>query len=371
MRILSYSPSVEVYVETVGKGGAKSYYDLSADVTRAVVTRNVDTNSTFDIVLQNEGGKYNGKFSPMDKVTVFMSKDGDRVRMISGYINTVSVFTLYPADFTISGSCTIYQLKKKYWDPYIEGSFRLMSDSHSSNAADWGGWSNVIWKLMGKVAGWDMSQVLLSDVPTGIVEKAQEIYASQLEDVQVARGMAEEFYNVLQTSGPQLGGNGSGDGSGIPVYTGTASVEAVEAAVQWMIAVANDNSHGYAQGISGHQPWGSRLFDPDIDCSSFVYFALVKNGWGTKELGTYPFGTSGMSGTLPKAGWRRHDIKSYDELQRGDILLKDGHTEMYIGGGQTVGAHSDYDGRPGDSSGKEVSVVSIASGWKWYFRFEG
>ena len=47
------------------------------------------------------------------------------------------------------------------------------------------------------------------------------------------------------------------------------------------------------------------------------------------------------------------------------------HVEMYIGGNQTVGAHSDYDGRTGDGSGNEVSVVTMATNWQRYLRYTG
>ena len=46
-----------------------------------------------------------------------------------------------------------------------------------------------------------------------------------------------------------------------------------------------------------------------------------------------------------------------NDLLPGDVLLSErDHTEMYIGDGKNVGAHSDYDGYNGDSSGNEINV---------------
>lgn len=60
------------------------------------------------------------------------------------------------------------------------------------------------------------------------------------------------------------------------------------------------------------------------------------------------------------------------KLKRGDIMLNpDTHTEMYIGGNQTVGAHWDYDWKVGDGSGNEVSIVTIATNWQKYLRYTG
>lgn len=137
--------------------------------------------------------------------------------------------------------------------------------------------------------------------------------------------------------------------------------------VQWMIDFAADDSHGYSMD--------NRLMNPDVDCSSFVYYALINNGYTTFQLGTYPFSTSGMEYHLMKAGFEKLSY-DFNSLKEGDILWYPkgfnghsvGHTEVYIGDGKSVGAHSNYDSKPGDSSGREVSVVSITKPYKAIFR---
>lgn len=130
--------------------------------------------------------------------------------------------------------------------------------------------------------------------------------------------------------------------------------------VNWMISVANDDTVGYSQN--------RRFMNPDVDCSSFVYYALINNGYTTEQLGTTPFTTYTMGTILTSNGFREIAY-SEDALQPGDILWKETHTEVYIGDGKTVGAHSDYDGVSGDSSGREVSIANnIGVSWTKIYR---
>lgn len=117
--------------------------------------------------------------------------------------------------------------------------------------------------------------------------------------------------------------------------------------------MAKDDKIGYSQS--------KRKLNPDVDCSSFVYYALTKGG--VKNLGDSPFNTSSMDGPMSKAGFTKTDFDgSADKLQKGDVVWRDGHTEIYIGDSKTVGAHEDTDGKDGDSKGDEVSEVPLDYG---------
>lgn len=131
----------------------------------------------------------------------------------------------------------------------------------------------------------------------------------------------------------------------------------VEALVAKAKQYADDDSIGYSQGAT-------RFHNPNMDCSSFVWFCLIDSKTcTTDELGTTPFWTGTEVGILQKAGWQVLDYAGADSLQRGDVLWRQGHTEIYLGDGQSIGAHADYDGVNGDSSGREVCAVPLASNW--------
>lgn len=145
-----------------------------------------------------------------------------------------------------------------------------------------------------------------------------------------------------------------------------ASSEMVENAVQWAIDIANDNSHGYDQG--------SRL-GPDYDCSSLVCSAFAQAGFNINPAGT----TYTMQNAFTSIGftwipWSQ--IGDTSKLLRGDILLATGHTEIYIGNNQNVGAHCNEfggitGGKSGDQTGQEISINGYWYGnWNGVLRYE-
>ncbi len=154
--------------------------------------------------------------------------------------------------------------------------------------------------------------------------------------------------------------------------TSGASSNFVESYVQWMIKTAADDSVGYDRN--------SRDLNPNVDCSSFVWFGLVKGaGVDANSIGGSAFATGTMTENLTSIGFKKYTYTSKNDLKRGDILwvhIEGGHqhTEVYVGDGQNVGAHSNYDGKNGDSSGNEVNVKDTNNdtrGWAAYFRYEG
>lgn len=149
----------------------------------------------------------------------------------------------------------------------------------------------------------------------------------------------------------------------------------VDAAVQWAIAEANDDSHGY----SLTNRWG-----PDYDCGTFVVSAFT-NGGGFSFNGFV--GTKSMVTAFTNAGFTWIPASTLgimpnntvpSTLKRGDIILDiDRHVELYVGNGNTAAAHSDR-GNPqtGDQTGTEVSVSPYYNGvsgifWDGVLRYTG
>ncbi|MBR2828305.1 MAG: C40 family peptidase, partial [Bacilli bacterium] len=126
---------------------------------------------------------------------------------------------------------------------------------------------------------------------------------------------------------------------------GKSSDSSIQSALDWAIGIANDNSYGYSQSTR----WGN----PNYDCSSLVISAYEQAGIPVKTAGARS--TRDMKEAFLKCGfeWIPGDPKKTGlTLQPGDVLLKVGsHTEMYVGDGKNVGAHSNYDKRDGDRSG--------------------
>lgn len=109
----------------------------------------------------------------------------------------------------------------------------------------------------------------------------------------------------------------------------------IETATQWLIDIANDDTHGYSQT----NRWG-----PDYDCSSAVISAweyagvpVKTQGAGSTQTMLTPFLNCGFTDVTSQI-----NLSTGSGLQRGDVLLNVAeHTMMAIGNGQIVGARSD------------------------------
>ena len=146
----------------------------------------------------------------------------------------------------------------------------------------------------------------------------------------------------------------------------------IETATQWMLDLADDNTHGYSQD----KRWG-----PDYDCSSAIITAWETAGVPVKSNGANATGS--MYKAFLKSGFEdvtsEVNMTTQSGMRYGDVLLrlksgtKSGHTVMYIGNNQIVHA-STSDGHPesGDQTGKEICVRSYYNGnWGYVLRYTG
>lgn len=147
----------------------------------------------------------------------------------------------------------------------------------------------------------------------------------------------------------------------------------IEKATQYMINIANNNSHGYDQAYR----WGER---GDYDCSSLVISAWQQAGVPVKSNGaTY---TGNMYNIFLKCGFKditsSVNLNNGSGLQRGDVLLNHiHHTAMYIGNGQECEASVNEKGKatggqPGDQTGQEIKIRSYRNyPWNAILRYTG
>ena len=142
----------------------------------------------------------------------------------------------------------------------------------------------------------------------------------------------------------------------------------IESAVNWAMAIAADDTHGYHLG-----KWG----DPDYDCAHFVISAFEQAGVQLKENGAGD--TTSLKQACLKCGFEVvddwEDKNTSAGLERGDILLNEiHHACLYIGGGQVVNASQDKDGgKTGDTTGEEIRIQQFypykPGGWDLALRY--
>lgn len=183
----------------------------------------------------------------------------------------------------------------------------------------------------------------LSNLKTQIESYLQTVKGIKLE------GSSASEYNVT------VGANG---------VTFTSTNATIQGAIDWAIATAADDTHGYSQQ--------TRNGNPNYDCSSFVIAAYDNAGIPVKEAGASY--TGNMKNAFIKCGFEWiPGTPKMEDLLPGDVLLSErDHTEMYIGDGKNVGAHGNFDEVNGDSSGKELSVSDYPKRqWDGVLRYTG
>ena len=141
-----------------------------------------------------------------------------------------------------------------------------------------------------------------------------------------------------------------------------------EAAVQWAVKIANDQSHGYSQ---------QNRYGPDYDCSSLVLSAFKQAG---VPIDFNKVCYTGNMQNLTQYGFKdvvsKVNLNTGNGLQRGDILWwhksgNQGHTAIYIGNNQIVHARGQSYGSPktGDQ-GSEIAVTPYYRGsWQHVYRY--
>lgn len=149
---------------------------------------------------------------------------------------------------------------------------------------------------------------------------------------------------------------------------GGKTMTKVEKAVQWMEAIAADNTHGYSTA----KRWG-----PDYDCSSFVITAFEQAGIPVKTKGA-SF-TGNIKAIFTSLGFK--DVTNAVNkntgagIRRGDVLLNTlFHVAVSQGNGKIVHARSN-DGHfsSGDQNGKEIvkDQAYFNYPWNYILRYAG
>lgn len=140
----------------------------------------------------------------------------------------------------------------------------------------------------------------------------------------------------------------------------------IENAVNWIVGIANDDTHGYDQG--------SR-WSPDYDCSSLVISAWKQAG--VNLTCTY---TGNMYANMVNKGFSditsQVNLATGSGLARGDVLLNvASHTAMYIGNGQICEATGNENGgitggQTGDQTGREICINTYRNyPWNYVLRY--
>lgn len=219
-KTLIYSPQVRIIIASGGKE-----IDVSKDVIRGRVVRNVDAVSTAEFYLNNKNGKYTGKVRRMDKVIILMKRI-TWIQVFTGYLDIVPAYDLFPTEAYIRASCTLKRVKYTYWDKGLPPSLILLNPQINQNAnqtvaqqAPDGATGIIIHDLLTKVGGWPANQVLIQQIPVKFMDfmkdniklvDQQEVFNRILKYIQGGGVANGQIYPWTSTSGNTPVPNGEG-----------------------------------------------------------------------------------------------------------------------------------------------------------------
>lgn len=202
MSTLIYAPEVTIRIRTSPNSRGKGQIiDVSEDIVSGSVTRIIGV-STTEFSLLNQGQKYDGMFSPMDTVVVYLRRI-KTVLKFSGYLDAVPKWQAQPDSINLRASCTMKRLVNFLWDPTSQqGSALLNGSENMENAVQMadGGAAQRATDLLHQVAKWPKAQIHIARIPENWYDKV-----SKVADTLIAEAEAAEMAQSLG-GGAWLGG---------------------------------------------------------------------------------------------------------------------------------------------------------------------
>lgn len=213
---LIYTPGVQILIESSQHG----IIDVSEDIESGSLTLNENNLHRLSFTLANPRRKYDGVFTPNDRVTVRL-KRLTWLQCFAGYLDSVPYFSTYPGSVSLSASCTLKVLKNFPWDPRTQAAFDLLHslgtdvDSGSQVTV-----SDVVVKLLNEVARWPLERIHIGAIPEAWRNKFQAIYDKVKGDIDIARDSLGQnpivaglpIAGVTAQSGYSSSGPSGGDG---------------------------------------------------------------------------------------------------------------------------------------------------------------
>lgn len=226
MAVFMYAPGIAIYISTQSNG----IIDVSGDVTQGTMVRRSDGISTFSFSLQNPFRKYQGVFTPNDRIIVMM-KRVSWVRVFTGYLNQVPLVTAWPSTIQMTASCSLKRLQYWFWDPGLPASQAMIAQAMSSaqNAED-GGTAAAVLSVLQNVVGWPATNVHIAGVPQAWSGWAYKIAQAVKADDAAADTLAQQLYTALASPGIVGGTVGGGVVPSGTLKAGTYAGQALTAA---------------------------------------------------------------------------------------------------------------------------------------------
>jgi len=161
---LLYTPGVRIKIATAHNG----VLDVSEDIVRGNLDVGENSVGTMNFTLANHRRKYDGVFTPNDRVTVQMKRIS-WVQVFSGYLNSVPFISVLPREVPLSASDTMKRLVYHYWDPGSSAAVQLLDTTGNRQGfmdqTD-GGLRDRVMRLLVEVAAWPANNIHIGALPS-------------------------------------------------------------------------------------------------------------------------------------------------------------------------------------------------------------
>ncbi len=216
MSTMIYAPAVSVRIWSTRD---QTMIDVSDDLIRGSVTRVSGGVSSASFSVLNRSRKYEGMFSPMDRVVIYMRRIRAMV-VFTGYLDEVPLWSATPDSASYRASCSLKRLQHFYWDPGSPAATNLFLRSSLTNAGlNDGGLAKRTVDLLDQVVGWDKDKIHIGAVPSDWFSAVSKIAEEAVSEAELSRmalqigndsyigGSAplENSYNTIEGIGPGTG----------------------------------------------------------------------------------------------------------------------------------------------------------------------
>ena len=168
---LIYSPGVAIVIESASDGAI----DVSDDASAGSVSLRENGSHSVQITLENPNRKYDGLFTPNDRVIIQM-KRFRWMQVFCGYIDSAPYFSAYARQVTITAQCPLKALKYWPWDRGSQQAYNLLFAKRDTEAQD-GGLAEVVVRVMTTVTNWTKDRIHIGRVPEEWMLKYAQVYS--------------------------------------------------------------------------------------------------------------------------------------------------------------------------------------------------
>lgn len=179
-----FSPGVKVYIDTERHG----ILDVSEDISDGSLSLAEKQMSTFNFSLLNHRRKYDGVFTPNDRIHVQMKRI-TWIPIFSGYLDEVPYASVYPRKVSLKASCTLKRIKYRFWDAGSEAATELLRNASIPGAEfeqQDGGLRDKIIAVLTEVGDWPRQNIHIGMIPDEWADRLEPLREALEEEIGIS-----------------------------------------------------------------------------------------------------------------------------------------------------------------------------------------